>query len=40
MEKYNTRRLHSALDNKTPNEVYFKSINNLEFQQQESLTAS
>jgi len=34
MEKYNSRRLHLALDNRTPNEVYFKSINNLEFQQQ------
>jgi len=34
MKKYNTRRLHSTLGNKTPNEVYFKSINNLEFQKQ------
>jgi len=29
MEKYNSRRLHSVLGNKTPNEVYFKAINNL-----------
>ena len=28
MEKYNSRRLHSTLGNKTPNEVYFKAINN------------
>ena len=35
IEKYNSKRLHSAIDNKTPNEVYFKYINNLEFQHQE-----
>ena len=32
MEKYNSRRLHSSLGNKTPNEVYFKAINNLDSQ--------
>ena len=30
MEKYNSRRLHSTLGNKTPNEIYFKGINNLD----------
>ncbi len=34
IEKYNSRRLHSAINNKTPNEVYFKYINNLEFENQ------
>ena len=28
MEKYNSKRVHSAIENKTPNEVYFKAINN------------
>jgi putative transposase len=32
IEKYNTKRLHSAIDNKTPNEIYFNYINDLEFQ--------
>jgi len=34
IDKYNSRRLHSAIDNKTPNEVYLKYINNLKFQNQ------
>jgi len=34
IEEYNSKRLHSAIENKTPNEVYFKYINNLEFQHQ------
>jgi putative transposase len=31
MQKYNSRRLHSSLGNKTPNEVYFKAINNFDY---------
>jgi len=34
IEKYNFKRLHSSIGNKTPNEVYFKYINNLEFKNQ------
>jgi len=35
IKKYNTKRLHSTIENKTPNEVYFQYINNLKFQVQE-----
>ena len=31
MDRYNRKRLHSAIDYKTPNEVYFDYINNLGF---------
>ena len=27
--KYNTKRLHSAIDYQTPNEVYYQAVNNL-----------
>jgi putative transposase len=37
MVKYNSRRLHSALGNKTPNEVYDTAISNLEFENKELL---
>ena len=28
MDNYNQKRLHSAIDYKTPNEVYFQAVNN------------
>ena len=28
MESYNKKRLHSAIDYKTPDEVYYQTINN------------
>jgi len=31
MDTYNRKRLHSAIDYKTPDEVYFNYINNLGF---------
>ena len=31
MDSYNRKRLHSAIDYKTPNEVYYDYINNLDF---------
>jgi len=34
IEKYNTKRLHSAIENRTPNEVYFNYVNNLKFENQ------
>ncbi|MBT5934133.1 MAG: transposase [Sulfurimonas sp.] len=35
--KYNSRRLHSALGNKTPNEIYDSFITSLKLQNQELL---
>ena len=35
MVKYNSRRLHSALGNKTPNEVYDKAMSQIEVEKQE-----
>ena len=37
MDTYNTKRLHSAIDYKTPNEVYYDYINNLDFKGEELL---
>ena len=34
IKKYNTKRLHSAIENRTPNEVYFNYVNNLKFENQ------
>jgi putative transposase len=33
--KYNSRRLHSVIGNKTPNEVYDKAIGHIELEKQE-----
>ena len=40
IEKYNSRRLHSAVENRTPNEVYFKYINDLNFEDKTLLKVS
>ena len=34
IQKYNSRRLHSALGNKTPNEIYNKAVNLMEVEKQ------
>ncbi len=33
--KIQLKRLHSAIGNKTPNEVYYNAVHSLEFQNQE-----
>ena len=35
--KYNTKRLHSAIDYKTPNEVYHQASNNLDLEGEKTL---
>ena len=37
IQKYNSRRLHSAIGNKTPNEVYDKAMSQIEVEKQELL---
>ncbi len=34
---YNTKRLHSAIDYNTPDEVYYKGVNNIDFVGDKSL---
>ena len=31
MDLYNKKRLHSAIEHKTPNEVYYQAVNSLNF---------
>ncbi|HGZ70392.1 MAG TPA: IS3 family transposase [Nitratifractor sp.] len=37
MTQYNTKRLHSAIGYKTPNEVYYQHINNLNYEGEKTL---
>jgi len=40
MIKYNSKRLHSTIDHKTPNEVYFENINILRLSRRKTVTIS
>jgi len=37
MDKYNTRRLHSTIGYKTPNEVLYQAVNNLNLRREKPL---